>query len=194
MKTICPILTKLYTHVCDHDILIKFDSHGNHLCHLGVTALYLQKTTWKISCQGQTSTLLGALASNIHRCLSYMCRLSWIIIIALTFCGKKSEVGASVSYGHISSSALDSFVFQIPSSICLPNVKYDQHISSWNHLSLHTTCTHLYCFWHKNLLISFMVLGWRWCVRRCSLCCEDRVPASRLCCHLQKRESCGECH
>jgi len=27
---------------------------------------------------GQTSTLLGALASNIHRCLSYMCRLSWI--------------------------------------------------------------------------------------------------------------------
>ena len=76
---------------------------GNCFSHLGVTALYLQKTTWKISCLGQTSTLLGALASNIHRCLSYMCRLSWIIIMALTLCGKKSEVGASVSYGHISS-------------------------------------------------------------------------------------------
>ena len=73
--------------------MIKFDSHGNRFSHLGVTALYLQKTTWKISCLGQTSTLLGALASNIHRCLSYMCRLSWIIIMALTFCGKKSEVG-----------------------------------------------------------------------------------------------------
>ena len=86
----CPILTKLYTHVCDHNILIKFDSHGNRFSHLGVTALYLGgKTTWKMSCLGQTSTLLGALASNIHRCLSYMCRLSWIIIIALTFCGKK---------------------------------------------------------------------------------------------------------
>ena len=32
-----------------------------------------------------------------------MCRLSWIIIMALTFCGEKLEVGASVSYGHISS-------------------------------------------------------------------------------------------
>ena len=97
-------LSILYTHVCDHNILIKFDSHGNCVSHLWVTALYLQKTTWKISCLGQTSTLLGALASNIHRCLSYMWRLSWIIIMALSFCGKKSEVGASVSYGHISSS------------------------------------------------------------------------------------------
>ena len=43
LKTICPILTKLYTHVCDHDILIKFDSHGNRFSHLGVTALYLKK-------------------------------------------------------------------------------------------------------------------------------------------------------
>ena len=98
-------LIKLYTHVCDHNhnILIKFDSHGNRFSHLGVTALYLQKTTWNRSCLGQTSTLLGAIASNIHRCLSYMCRLSRIIIMALTFCGKKTEVEASVSYGHISS-------------------------------------------------------------------------------------------
>ena len=83
MKTICPILTKLYTRVCDHTILIRFDSHGNRFSHLGVTTFICKTTT------GQISTLLGALASNIHRCLSYMCRLSWIIIIALTFCGKK---------------------------------------------------------------------------------------------------------
>ena len=107
LRLLCP--HKVYTHVCEHNILIKFDSHGNRYSHLGVTALYLPKTTWKISCLGQTSTLLGALASNIHICLSYMCRLSWIIIIALTFCGKESEVGASVSYGHISSFNLDTF-------------------------------------------------------------------------------------
>ena len=59
------------------------------------------------------STLLGALASNIHRCLSYMCRLSWIIIMALTFCGKKSEVGASVCYGHISSLYFDCFYIHV---------------------------------------------------------------------------------
>ena len=47
MKTICPILTKLCTHVCDHNILIKFDSHGNRFSHLGVTALYLQSKDLK---------------------------------------------------------------------------------------------------------------------------------------------------
>ena len=35
-------LILIFTHVCDHNILIKFDSHGNRLSHLGVTALYLQ--------------------------------------------------------------------------------------------------------------------------------------------------------
>ena len=39
-----------------------------------------------------------------------MCRLFWIIIMARTFCGKKSEVGSSVSYGHISSFTLASMV------------------------------------------------------------------------------------
>ena len=88
------ILTKLYTHVCDQNILINVDSHGNCFSHLGVTALICKKTTWKISCLCQTSTLLGALASNIHRCLLHMCRLSWIFIMALIFCGKKTEVWA----------------------------------------------------------------------------------------------------
>ena len=46
-KTICPILTKLYTHVRDHNILIKFDSHGNRFSHLGVTAHYCKKNELK---------------------------------------------------------------------------------------------------------------------------------------------------
>ena len=40
-------LSKPYIHVCDHNILIKFDSHGNRFGHLGVTALYLQKNDLK---------------------------------------------------------------------------------------------------------------------------------------------------
>ena len=41
------VQSSLYTHVCDHNILIKFDSHGNRFSHLGVTALYLPKILQK---------------------------------------------------------------------------------------------------------------------------------------------------
>ena len=125
-------------------------SHGNRFSHLGVTALYLQKTTWNISCLDQTSTLLGALASNIHRCLSYMCRLSWIIIMALTFCGKKSEVGASVCYGHISSLYFDCFYIHvhIPLSFNKSSYMYVVNVRIVNVIvALFYLCT--YCFYTR---------------------------------------------
>jgi len=115
-KSLCPILTKLYTHVCDHKILIKSDSHVNRCSHLRVTALYLKKTTWKISCLGpfwkSVCPILTKLFTHVcdHNILikfdSHVNRFShlgvmalylqkkyWkisLIIMALTFCGKKN--------------------------------------------------------------------------------------------------------
>jgi len=64
----CPILTKLNTHVCDHNILIKFDIHGNRFSHLGVMVLYLQKTTnnrkWGHPCPMDTFLVKEALISE----------------------------------------------------------------------------------------------------------------------------------
>ena len=117
-QTLCPhpkilsglFLENLYTHVHTkwrHKVLplslrTYTTLHTFSWAYIHFALVLLWPFQWKyLVCQ--TSTLLGALASNIHRCLSYMCRLSWITVMALTFCGKKSEVGASVSYGHISS-------------------------------------------------------------------------------------------
>ena len=65
-KIMCQIITKLYTHVCDQNILIKFNSNGKRLSHLGVTALYLQKTTWKIYCLGPFLTSMCPILTKLY--------------------------------------------------------------------------------------------------------------------------------